>query len=133
MELVDTNVFLRFILKDHPIQSPKAAGLFQKAKKGSVDLWTTEWVISEIIWVLETYYKKPKAVIIQIVRKILNTKGIKINNKEIVIESINLYETLNIEFEDAINSLLARENQISTIYSFDRHFDRVSFLKRKEP
>ena len=132
MEFVDTNVFLRFLLADHPTHSSRSAKLFQAAKNGQVKLWTTEWVISEIIWVLESS-KHPKTFIIETIKKILNTSELQVNNKDLVFEAIGLYETLNIEFEDALNCLLARKNHIASAYSYDPHLSRVSWIKRKLP
>ena len=53
---VDTNVFLRFFVRDVESFYQKAKELFEKAEKGTVKLETNDLVIAEIVWVLESYY-----------------------------------------------------------------------------
>jgi predicted nucleic acid-binding protein len=53
---VDTNVFLRFFVKDVDAQYEKARELFEKAEAGNIRLETSELVVAEIVWVLESFY-----------------------------------------------------------------------------
>ena len=55
--LVDTNVFLRFVLKDNPLQYKKAEAYFHDAKNGDVRLVFLPDVIEEIVYVLQKVYK----------------------------------------------------------------------------
>lgn len=131
MRFVDTNIFLRLFLRDHPQQSKQSAELFKKAKNGKIKLWTTEWVIGEIIWTLASYYDKPTEFIIDTIKKIINTEGLEIHSEGLVVEALGLYEKERVDFEDAMNSLLAREEGVTMAYSYDKHFDRIPWLKRK--
>ena len=90
-------------------------------------------VIAEIIWVLEKIYKYEKDAIRFRIEKILNTPNLIFQNKNLLEESISLYEEANIDFIDAYNIILMRENNIEEIYSYDTDFDRVPQIKRKEP
>lgn len=49
MIAVDTNVLLRYLLSDDPVQSPKAAALFQGREK----ILITDVVLVETIWTLK--------------------------------------------------------------------------------
>ena len=53
---VDTNVFLRFFVNDVAAQYEKARVLFEAAEAGKIKLETSELVIAEIVWVLESFY-----------------------------------------------------------------------------
>ena len=53
---VDTNVFLRFFVRDVESFYQKAKELFEKAENGEEKLETSDLVIAEIVWVLESYY-----------------------------------------------------------------------------
>lgn len=134
MIFVDTNIFLRFFLKDHSEQSPKAAKLFQKAKEGKVKLWTTEWVIAEIYWVLSFKGSKlAKTSLFEILWTIIEFRGLEIKNRKLVIEALSLAQEKNIELGDALNAILAKKENINTVYSYDKDFERFEWLKRKEP
>jgi len=58
MIFVDTNYFLRFLLKDIGKQHQKAKKLFEKAASGEIKLFTSMIVFFEIYWVLFSFYKR---------------------------------------------------------------------------
>src|SRR5574340_550335 len=88
---VDTNVFLRFFVRDVESFYQKAKELFEKAEKGVVKLETSDMVIAEIVWVLESYYGFTKAEIKEVIDTILETRNIKVVNHSRVKEAVNLY------------------------------------------
>ena len=57
MIFIDTNYFLRFLLKDNEKQFIEVKKLFEKAILGEIDLYTSLIVIFEIYWVLSSFYK----------------------------------------------------------------------------
>ena len=73
---VDTNVFLRFFVRDVESFYQKAKDLFERAEKGVLILETNDMVIAEIVWVLESYYGFTKAEIKEVIDTILETKNI---------------------------------------------------------
>ena len=34
---------------------------------------------------------------------------------------------------DAYNALIIKEQKIATVYSFDKHYERIAWIKRVEP
>ena len=75
MRFVDTNVFLRFLVNDDPAKADACEALFRNAIAGDETLCTSDMVIAEIIWVLESYYELNKSDIRESVEKILNNVG----------------------------------------------------------
>ena len=90
-------------------------------------------VIAEIIWVLESYYELKKSDIRENVEKILNTRNLHCPNREIIISALSIYVEKNIDFIDAYNAFMLKRDEIYEIYSYDKHFDRVGWIKRIEP
>jgi len=129
---VDTNVFLRFLLNDHKTQSPAANKLFKEAGKGKITLTTSSLIMAEMVFTLDSFYKLSKQEIIKKVHAILFFEGLKITEKNILIQAITFYEKKNIDFIDAYGAAFALENKID-ICSFDRDFDRVKEIKRFNP
>ena len=60
MKFIDTNIFIRFLTNDIPEKAEACDHLFRDAAEKNERLFTTEMVIAEIIWVLESYYELPK-------------------------------------------------------------------------
>lgn len=133
MRFVDTNVFLRFLVNDDPEKADACEELFRKAIAGDEALSTSDMVIYEIIWVLESYYELKKSDIRESVEKILNTRNLHCPNKEIIISALSIYVEKNIDFIDAYNAFMLKLDKINEINSYDKHFDRVDWIKRIEP
>ncbi len=90
MRFVDTNVFLRFMVNDDPVKADACEALFQRAIAGDESLFTSDMVIAEIIWVLESYYALKKSDIRESVEKILNTRNLHCPNREIIISVLSI-------------------------------------------
>ena len=129
---VDTNVFLRYLLADHKTQSPAAKRLFIEAKKGKLILVTHPLVISEIFFMLYSYYKFTKEEIVEKLMMVLLFGGLEILEKNIVFQAIAFYEKNNVDFVDAYAAAFALENKID-VCSFDRDFDKIKEVKRFNP
>ncbi len=96
-------------------------------------MFTTTLVIAEVIWALEKAYKVPRQKITALVQKILNTSHIHIDEKDILLAAMGLYELKRIDFIDAYNAVTMEFKGMAAIYSYDRDFDILAPLKRLEP
>jgi predicted nucleic-acid-binding protein len=133
LRFVDTNIFIRYLTADIPEKAEACETLFKRAISGKGKLFTTDLVIAEIIWVLESYYELEKSDIREKVEKILNTPNLLCPQKDLILGALNLYTKNNIDYIDAFNALMLREKGIEELYSYDPHFDRIDGLIRLEP
>ena len=123
---VDTNVFLRFFVKDVEPFYQKARELFEKAENGLVTLETNDMVIAEIVWVLESYYGFTKAEIKEVIDTILETKNVKVTNHSRVKEAVNLYTLRRMDFIDAYNIAYIKAKGFNKVATFDvKHFKNI--------
>lgn len=127
---VDTNYFLRLLLKDNEVQFQKVYDLFQKSIKKEVELSTSIIVIFEIYWVLKSFYKEKKQEYCEKIKQILKMDFVDIENREVLQESISLFENCNLEFEDCYNIIYAKSIQGTDFASFDEKAVKY-FLKQK--
>ena len=131
---VDTNLFIRYLTNDDPVKADRVEKLLDLAAGGSVKLVTTELVIAEIVWVLESYYGLTNAAIAPLVRGILATQGVEVINGALVGRAVELYEGEGIDFIDGYIAAVMEKNGIDELYSFDRkHISRIRNITRKEP
>jgi len=133
MRFVDTNIFLRFLINDDPVRADACEALFRRAVEGRELLFTNAMVIAEIVWVLESYYDRPRMEVREKVEKILNTRNLHCENTEIIIEALAVYAEKNTDYIDAFNACSLKRQSVAELYSYDRHFDRIDWLKRIEP
>ena len=135
MQFIDTNVFLRFLTKDDPVKAASCHKLLQSAAAGELKLYTSDLVIAELIWVLQspkTYNLNPPE-IFDIIMPLLTIKNLNFPCKNIFPDIMELFKTEDIGFIDAYNSEIMRSRKIDTIYSYDKHFDQLPDVIRKEP
>jgi uncharacterized protein len=133
MKFVDTNIFIRYLTNDVPEKADECERIFKKAVNREERLYTTEMVIAEIVWVLESYYELPKEKVQDKVEKILNTPNLTCPNRDLILTALTLYTEMNIDFIDAYNALILKNEDIIDVYSYDKHYDRISWLTRIEP
>ena len=131
---IDTNLFIRYFTNDDPEKADRVEKLLAEAAKGKLKLVTTEMVIAEIVWVLESAYSLKNTDITPLIRGILATPGIEVINSIQVARAIELYESINIDFIDGYIAAVMEKQGITELYSFDRkHISRITGITRNEP
>jgi predicted nucleic-acid-binding protein len=131
---VDTNLFIRYLTNDDPKLADRVEQLLDDAATGSAQLVTTELVMAESVWVLESSYRLTHAKIAPLIRGILATPGLEVINGDLVGKALVMYELQNLDFVDAYIAALMEKQGIKDIYSYDRkHLSRVKTIQRKEP
>ena len=131
---VDTNLFIRYLTNDDPVLADRVEQLLDDAVAGTVQLVTTELVMAETVWVLESSYHLNNAQIASLVRGILATPGLEVINGDLVCKALVMYELQNIDFVDAYIAALMEKQGIRDIYSYDKkHLSRVKNINRREP
>jgi predicted nucleic acid-binding protein len=130
---VDTNIFLRYLTKDDPSKYEKCREMFKRAMKGKIAIATSGMVIAELVWTLLSYYKVPKAEVVEKVSVIVGTKNLSIPEKHMVADALVLYARKNIDFIDAYNAVFMRYHGLREIFSYDEDFELMEDIQRREP
>lgn len=128
-KLLDTNLVIRFLLKDIPNQAEAVRKILASDEE---ELVLTDVALAEIVWVLTSYYQLPKTDVVDKLLDLLTLDTIHAN-KQVLYKALFLYKSLNIDFIDAYLAAFAEDGGIESIYSYDKDFDKIKFLKRKEP
>ena len=130
---VDTNIFLRYLTKDDPSTYEKCREMFKRAMKGEIAIITSGMVIAELVWTLLSFYRVPKAEVIEKVSVIVGTKNLTIPERHIVADALVLYARKHIDFIDAYNAVFMRYHDLREIYSYDEDFELIEDIRRREP
>lgn len=77
--------------------------------------------------------RQPKAAIRDALLPLLELPGIALPGKRRPREVFDIYVDLNLPFADAYYAVLMRSLGTAEIVSFDRDFDRVPGIRRREP
>jgi predicted nucleic-acid-binding protein len=123
ISLVNTNVILRYLLTDHDEFSPKVTDFFTKVAKNEYKAEIPSFVIAECVHVLLKFYKVPKQEIVINLLKILSFQGVINQDRSVLINALNMYQSVNIDFPDCL--LAAMSTPDKKIMSFDKDFFKV--------
>lgn len=130
---IDTNFFLRYLTNDVPEQADAVEVLLGRAEAGEVRLVTNRLVMAEIVWTLESFYKKSKAEARDAVLAILNTPGVEVEASNQILQAAIWYAEKNVDFIDACIAAQLFDDGPDDIYTFNRkHFGRFPHLRVRE-
>lgn len=123
--VVDTNVLLRFLLRDIEGQYQIAKNLFLKSKAKKVKLIVPQIVIFEILFNLQKYYNLDRNFIVEKVKNLLVADFLEIQDKDIFKSAVSLFENYNLDFVDCF--LIAKAQILEAkIISFDNKLNKLS-------
>lgn len=98
---VDTNVLLDYRLKREPGFS-RALHLINNCVSNKVRIFIPGIVFPEIEWVLRSFYKQPKDLIIKFLEDLLTLEGILTEDKLNLQHALNIFRQSNTKFTDSI-------------------------------
>lgn len=131
---LDANIFIRYLTNDDPAKADRVESLLESAAAGKERLITTELVIAEVVWVLESFYKLDSLAIGPMVKAILATPGLEVINGALVEKAVERYMAQNIDFIDGYIVAVMERYHVSEIFSYDKkHLTRIKTILRKEP
>lgn len=123
---IDTNVFLRFILKDNDSLFLEATLLIEKGSKGEVKLFTPSVIIFEISFVLSSVYKVSRQEIVESLESILSTPYIEVEDNRDLNHALTLYKThASLSLIDSF--LIAKSRSMGAeLFTFDKKLKKLS-------
>lgn len=130
---LDSNVFLRVIVRDEVKKASECEALLQAIIAHKINAFTSHIVLSEIAWVSRGVYKFSKQEIVDVLRGIATMKNLKNRDTFNALLALEYFENYGIKFIDA---LIASDPSFSrgefVIVSYDKDFDKLG-LTRVEP
>lgn len=125
MIFVDTNYFLRFLIRDVEEQYREVRKLFGKGISKETKLFTSVVVFFEIYWVLSSFYQKNKQELVMKLTGVLEMKFIKIKERESLEKAIQLFNNKNLSLEDAFNLVFSQKNKALKFATFDKKLSKI--------
>ncbi len=126
--LIDTNLIIRFLVNDDPPKVTRVEKLLKDKNNKNILLDT---VVTEIVWVLNSYYSLNKKEIIEKVRALIHVDTVECN-AFLLNRALSLWMDNNISYIDAYVTAIAELGNI-TLYSYDRKLTSIPTITVKEP
>jgi len=104
---LNTNILVRFLAQDDPVQSPRATEIItqqlSEKEPGFVSLVT----ILEVYWVLKSVFKRSREDLVSDLEKMLSADTLEIQNEQEVYNAVLALRNGTGSFEDALAGSLA--------------------------
>ena len=126
---IDTNVLVRHLTGDPEDLAARATAYLGSAE----ELFLTDLVAAETVYVLESFYDSPRDEVANALRSLVAFDSIVCVDPALLLRSIEVYETDRVDFAEAYLVACAESTGVGKVASFDRSIDRVDTIERIEP
>ena len=116
---LDTNVLLRYLVQDDPVQSPRATEIIthrlSEEEPGFVSLIT----ILEVVWVLKSLYRRSRQEVANDIEMVLAADTLEVQNEQEVYHAVVALRNRTGSFEVALIGALGIWKGCSATLTFD--------------
>ncbi|MGI8460063.1 MAG: PIN domain-containing protein [Solirubrobacterales bacterium] len=126
---VDTNVLIRHMTGDPPATASRATAALGSGRT----LLLTDLVAAECVYVLESFYEVGRKQIASLLRAAIAMPSLATLSPSLLLRTLEVYETDSLHFVDAYLVAQAEITGVGEVVSFDRGFDRITTVTRREP
>lgn len=114
---LDTNVLVRYLLRDDPVQAARAERELERNERFLID----SIVLCEFVWVLETGYGFSRTEIAAALERILATAQFDIESKDLALAALDDFRRSAADFSDCLIGRRNRAAGAPETVTFDRN------------
>ncbi len=119
MIALDTNVLVRYLVQDDPIQSPKATEILDSLSESN-RAFISCIVLCETFWVLKTSYRLSKEELLPLFGNILSVPAFEIEHLQRCVVALQAYHSGIADFSDYLIQAVARHYGYNRLLTFDK-------------
>lgn len=120
MASLDTNVLVRYLVKDDLVQFNCAYQLVTQQVQAGLPLFVPITVVLELEWVLRSRYKFTKQVITDTYAALLSTTELQFESESALELALFYYKLYTADFADCLHVALAAEAGHVPLHTFDK-------------
>lgn len=117
---IDTNIIIRFLTNDDPVQAKKVMRFFSQSEKNETQLFISSCVLLESIWVLESGYNFSKEDILTALNSLLHLPYITFENEGALSSFFNKVEYSKMDLSDALIGAVNKFKKCEYTLTFDK-------------
>lgn len=130
---LDTNILVRYIVEDDPVQTLLANELIENKCTSKNTAFINLIVLCELVWVLARAYKCNRKQIKDVLQNLLITENFTVEHHDIAWQALYDFEEGKADYSDCLISRLNNYYECSTSYSFDKNaakFTNIELLTK---
>ena len=121
MFALDTNVIVRYIAQDDPVQSAAATRIFEDIISDKNHGFITSIALCETLWVLSRAYGQPREKLVEVIEALLKADNLELEHRDLVWNAKEDFRNGNADFSDYLIARIGKVQGASTTLSFDRN------------
>ncbi len=99
---LDTNVLVRFLVRDDEAQFEKARKLIKREVAAGRRVFVSQLVLMETEWVLRSRYGLAKPLLIQAISGLLDAADVQLQDEPAIEEALFVWKDANADFADCL-------------------------------
>ncbi len=116
---IDTNVMLRFLLKDDARQSARALRFMRDEISAVHPSYVSVVTLLEIVWVLDSLYGFNTEQQMAVVEDLLAVESLEIAERTAIARAVNVSRSAKADFQDCLVAILGERAGCSATVTFD--------------
>ena len=116
---IDTNVLVRFLVRDDQTQFEKARKLLKREVSSGRRVFINQLVLLEAEWVLRSRYGLPKTQMLETISGLLDAPDIQLEDEPAVEEALFIWRDANADFADCLIGARNRRLGCKATATFD--------------
>ena len=120
MIALDTNVLVRFLVRDDEAQALRARTLVESCRDAGDACLVSHPVLCELEWVLEGVYRASRSDVVTAVRTLRTTPPFVLEDAPLLERALRMYSKGKGDLSDYILGEIASARGARTTYTFDR-------------
>lgn len=117
---LDTNILVRILTADDPVQTQQAVSLLRERCSPDAPGYVNCVVLTELIWVMQASYGYSRALIADAVERLLANDSLLIEQHDEMAVAVAIYKATNCDFDDAMIVQINRARGCLATATFDR-------------
>lgn len=126
---LDTNVLVRYITQDDPVQSAKASELIESLTTDSPGYISLVSIV-ELVWVLQSCYQSAKSEVVLVLETLLRTRELTVEQAEIIWQALRKFVASKGDFADCLIERSAHAAGCKYTATFDLNAVKAAGMKR---
>jgi predicted nucleic-acid-binding protein len=129
MLVLDTNVLVRFLVRDDEAQFEKARKLIKREVAAGRSVLVNQLVLLETEWVLRSRYGLPKNAIVEAISGLLDASDVRFEDEPAIEEALFIWKDTTADFADCLIGAKNRRLGCRTTVTFDAKASKLPGFK----
>ncbi|MGB9198716.1 MAG: type II toxin-antitoxin system VapC family toxin [Terriglobales bacterium] len=125
---LDTNIVVRYLTHDDPVQTTAAVRVVESLSETSPGFLSLI-VIAELVWVLESAYRLKKSEVEHVLASLLRSKELVIERAEVVAQALRRFSASRADFADCLIERCGHAEGCPYTFTFDRNAAGTAGMK----